>query len=193
MIYLKLFTAFFKVGLFTIGGGYASLPLIYNAAVEANGWLTDVQYTDLLTIAEITPGPIALNAATFVGTQAGGLFGAVASTLGVVLPSLIISLIIAWVYFKYRSLKGIQGALFGLRPAVVGMIASAALYILLPVLIESASPPFGLGGKINIAALVMFAMGFVIMKTLKPKPVYMMFGFGGAGIVYYYLLPYLIH
>lgn len=190
MIYIELFLTFFKIGLFTIGGGYASLPLIQDNIVEAKGWLTPGQFTDLLTIAEITPGPIAVNAATFVGTQVGGLVGAICCTLGVIAPSLIISLLFAYIYYKYRSMKAIQGALSGLRPAVVGMIMSAGLSILIPILINSSGLPQGIS-DVNIAAALLFAAGLVLMRTVKPKPIVVMLGFGLVGLCYYYLFPLL--
>lgn len=188
MIYLELFLTFAKIGLFTIGGGYASLPLIQESVVNAKAWLTPEQFTDLLTISEITPGPIAINAATFVGTQVAGLGGAVFCTLGAITPSIFISLFLAYIYYKYRSLKAMQGALSGLRPAVVGLITSAALSIVIPVLINSTGLPQALG-DINIAAIVLFIAGIIIMRTLKPKPIIVMLASGGIGILYYYLLP----
>ena len=127
MIYLQLFLSFFQIGLFTIGGGYASLPLIKNEVVTNQGWLTMREYTDIITISQITPGPIAINSATFVGTKVGGLLGAIVATLGTVTPSIFIALILAWAYYKYRDIKVVQGILGGLRPAVVALIAAAGL------------------------------------------------------------------
>lgn len=104
MIYLELFWSFFQIGLFSIGGGYAALPMIQQQIVELHGWLTMTSFTDVVTIAEMTPGPIALNAATFVGTQLAGLPGAIIATLGCVTPSCIIVIFLAWLYSKYREL-----------------------------------------------------------------------------------------
>lgn len=99
MLLLELFWSFFKIGLFTIGGGYASLPLIENEIVNAKAWITVQEYTDIITISQITPGPIAINSSTFVGTKVGGFIGAVIATLGVVAPSVIIALLLARMYY----------------------------------------------------------------------------------------------
>lgn len=126
MIYLKLFLTFFKIGLFTFGGGYAMLPLIQSEALS-HGWMTNTEIMNFVAISESTPGPFAINMATFVGTQTGGIFGAVCSTLGVVMPSFIIILIVAKFYEKFKKNKAVAGCMTGLRPAAIGLIASAAL------------------------------------------------------------------
>ena len=131
MIYLKLFWSFFQIGLFSVGGGYAAMPLIQHQVVELNNWLTMQEFVDIITISQMTPGPIAINSATFVGIQIAGLPGAIVATLGCVFPSCVIVLTLAWVYFRYRNLSVVQGVLGGLRPAVVAMIASAGLSILI--------------------------------------------------------------
>ena len=127
MIYLELFWSFFQIGLFSFGGGYASLPLIQHQVVELHPWLTMTQFSDIITISQMTPGPVAINSATFVGIQIAGLPGAIIATLGCTLPSCIIISILAYVYYRYRSLSMIQGVLSGLRPAVVAMIAGAGV------------------------------------------------------------------
>ncbi|MCI5562408.1 MAG: chromate transporter, partial [Intestinimonas massiliensis] len=118
MTLLRLFWSFFQIGLFSFGGGYAALPLIQHQVVEQNGWLTISQFTDIITISQMTPGPIALNSATFVGIQIAGLPGALIATLGCILPSCIVALTLAWFYYKYRNLSLVKGVLQGLRPAV---------------------------------------------------------------------------
>ena len=125
MIYIRLFFAFFQIGLFSFGGGYAAVPLIQHQIVETNHWLEMSQFADLITIAEMTPGPIAINSATFVGQQIAGFPGAVICTLGCIFPSFIIVLLLSFLYMKYRNLKTMQGILTGLRPAIVAMIACA--------------------------------------------------------------------
>ena len=135
MTLLRLFWSFFQIGLFSFGGGYAALPLIQHQVVEQNGWLTISQFTDIITISQMTPGPIALNSATFVGIQIAGLPGALIATLGCILPSCIVALTLAWFYYKYRNLSLIKGVLQGLRPAVVALIASSGLSILLRALL----------------------------------------------------------
>lgn len=131
MILLKLFFNFIWVGLFSVGGGYAAIPLIQNQIVEVHKLLTMAEFTDLITIAEMTPGPISINSATFVGTRLAGPFGAILCTLGVIIPSFIICLALAYFYYKYRNFSGVQTVLSALRPAVVALIASAGLSILL--------------------------------------------------------------
>ena len=131
MIFLQMFLTYFQIGLFSFGGGYAAMPLIQSLVVDGKGWLTMAEYTDLLTIAEMTPGPIAVNSATFVGQKMAGLPGAIVCTLGCITPSVIIVLILAWAYTKYRNLDVVQSVLGELGPAVVAMIAGAGLTIIL--------------------------------------------------------------
>ena len=130
MILWQLYLSFAQIGLFSIGGGYAAMPLIQQQAVHLHGWLSMAEFGDLVTIAEMTPGPIALNAATFVGTRMAGVPGAVAATFGCITPSLIIVSALAFVYFRYRRLNALQSILGSLRPAVVALIASAGIGIL---------------------------------------------------------------
>ena len=127
MIYLHLFWSFFKIGMFSIGGGYAAMPLIQNEVVTLNKWLTLKEFADIITISQMTPGPIAINSATFVGIQVAGFPGAIIATLGCVTPSFIIVISLARLYFKYRKLNIIKGILDGLRPAVISLIASAGV------------------------------------------------------------------
>ena len=127
---LDLFLCFVQVGLFSIGGGYAAMPMIQAKAVEYYHWLTMSEFTDLMTIAEMTPGPITVNSATFVGIRMAGIPGALVATMGCILPSLIIVSLLSWLYEKYRSMDAMQAVLACLRPAVVALIASAALTIL---------------------------------------------------------------
>ncbi|HBI73171.1 MAG TPA: chromate transporter [Lachnospiraceae bacterium] len=186
MIYLKLFFSFFQVGLFSIGGGYAAMPLIQQQIVELNHWLTMTEFTDLITIAEMTPGPIAINSATFVGTRIAGLGGALIATLGCVLPSFIIVLTLAKLYYKYKNLSIVQGILGGLRPVVVAMIASAGLSILITAF-------WGEGGitaflDINYIAVGLFALSLVVLKKFKTNPIYVMLGCGVIGMIVYSII-----
>ena len=131
MTYLQLFLSFLQIGALSFGGGYAAMPLIQEQIVTRHGWLSMGEFTDLVTIAEMTPGPIAINAATFVGTRVAGIPGAMAATVGCILPACILVTLIARLYLKYRDLAVLQGVLGSLRPAVVAMIASAGILILL--------------------------------------------------------------
>ncbi len=123
MIYLKLFFSFLKIGMFSVGGGYAAMPLIQSEVVSGHGWLSMGEFTDLITIAEMTPGPIAVNSATFVGIRIAGVPGAFAATFGCIFPSCIIVSLLAFIYRKYKNVSVLQNILAGLRPAVVALIA----------------------------------------------------------------------
>ena len=182
MIYIQLLWSFIQIGLFSIGGGYASLPLIKHQVVDVHGWLTASQLTDIVTISQMTPGPIALNAATFVGTRIGGLPGAIVATLGCVLPSCIIVLALAWVYTKYKDLGLLRGILAGLRPAVVALIASAGLTILISALFVNDVLPHALSDVDGIA-VVLFVLSLVILRKWKPDPILVMVGSGVIGAI----------
>ena len=186
MIYLELLWSFFQVGLFSIGGGYAAMPLIQRQVVELHPWLTMTQFADIMTIAEMTPGPIAINSATFVGIQVAGLPGAVIATLGCVLPSFVIVLTLAYVYYRYRGLKMVQGVLGGLRPAVIAMIASAGLSLLILSCFGQQTVPSDLSGVRWISVLI-FGVGFLILRKWKINPIYVMAGAGTAGVILYSL------
>jgi chromate transporter len=187
MIYLELFWSFFQVGLFSFGGGMAAMPLIQNQVVDIHGWLTLTEFTDLITISEMTPGPIAINSATFVGTRIAGLGGALISTLGCILPSCVLVLLLAWLYNKYSDMVVIKGVLAGLRPTVVALIFSAGLSILVLSF-------WGTGGftwdvsSIDFIAVALFAAGFFVLRKFKPNPIYVMVGCGVIGGACYLLM-----
>lgn len=187
MIYMKLFWAFFQIGLFSFGGGYAAVPLIQSQIVETNGWLEMSQFADLITIAEMTPGPIAVNSATFVGQQIAGLPGAVVCTFGCILPSLVIVLLLSWLYMKFRNLKTVQGILTGLRPAIVAMIASAGLS-LLTLALFNASPRQILLSDFRIVEGVLFLVSLVLLRKYRLNPIAVIFGSGIAGTLVYFLI-----
>lgn len=126
MIYLELLWTFFKIGAFTFGGGYAMLPLIQDE-VLAHGWMELSDLIDFIAVSESTPGPFAVNIATYVGAEVGGLLGSVCATLGVVLPSFIIILIVAKFFEKFKESRAVKGVMTGLKPAVVGLIGAAII------------------------------------------------------------------
>ena len=128
MIYLELFWTFFLIGAFTFGGGYAMLPLIQIEVVN-KGWLANEAVVNFVAVSESTPGPFAINMATYVGSEMGGIFGAACATLGVVLPSFVIILVVAKCYDRFKKSKLVKGAMSGLKPAVIGMIGTAILSI----------------------------------------------------------------
>ena len=135
MIYLELFLTFLKIGAFTFGGGYAMLPLI-EEAITAKGWMPLEQLVNFIAVSESTPGPFAINIATYVGSQVApmGILGSACATLGVVFPSFVIILIVAKIYDAFRKSKVVTGVMSGLKPAVVGLIANAIISIALTVL-----------------------------------------------------------
>ena len=184
MIYLELFASFFQIGLFSIGGGYAAMPLIQHQAVDLHAWLSMTQFADLMAIAEMTPGPIAINAATFVGIQTAGLPGAVIATLGCVLPSCVIVMTLAFLYYRFRELPMVQGVLQGLRPAVVALIASAGLSLLLLAFFGQRTPPAD-GSGIDLIAVIIFVAALFVLRKWKINPIYVMAGAGAAGVLLY--------
>lgn len=187
MIYLRLFWSFFQIGLFSFGGGYASMPLIKAQVVEQNHWLTTTEFTDIITISQMTPGPIAINSATFVGIRIGGIGGALAATFGCVLPSCIVVLLLAYLYYKYQKLTVVQSVLGGLRPAVVAFIASAGLSILTLAFWGADPLVFPLPAT-DFAAIAIFAASLFVLRKWKPNPIYVMLGSGVVGAAVYLLL-----
>lgn len=184
MIYLELLWSFFQIGLFSIGGGLAALPLIQHQVVDVHGWLSLTAFTDLVTIAEMTPGPIAINSSTFVGIQLAGIPGALVATLGCILPSCIIVSLLAFLYFKYQNLSIIQGILNGLRPAVVALIAAAGLNIFLVAIFGANSTGYSFD-NINFIAIALFTVAFIILRKFKPSPILVMSGCGVIGGLIY--------
>ena len=172
MIYLQLFLSFLQIGLFSFGGGYAAMPLVQGQVVTAHGWLSMSEFTDLITISQMTPGPIAVNSATFVGIKIAGIPGALIATLGCILPSCIIVTVIAKLYLKYREMDMLQGVLNSLRPAVVAMIASAGISILI-----TSSASIALAGT-KWSLVVIFAICVVLLQKVKMNPIWVMVAAG---------------
>lgn len=164
MIYLELFWTFFTIGAFTFGGGYAMLPLM-QAEVTAKGWIDSQSIVNFVAVSESTPGPFAVNMATYVGSEVGGVLGAVCATLGVVLPSFIVILIVAKCYDKFRQSRVVKGCMSGLKPAVVGLIGSAILSIAMTVFF-----PAGLSLSVFTApSFYVSAAIFAVMLVLALK------------------------
>lgn len=185
MIYLQLFFSFLQVGLFSIGGGYAAMPLIQAKVVEEYGWLTRNEFADLITIAEMTPGPIAVNSATFVGIRIAGAGGAVIATLGCILPSCFIVSLLFYMYYKYKGFSMLEGILSALRAAVVGLILAAGLELLQTAVFA--------GGVIAIDSLdrigcVLFLAAFGILRLRKWNPILVMCLCGAGGLVFHLLI-----
>lgn len=183
---VKLFFAFIQVGLFSVGGGYAAIPLIQAQIVNIHRLMSMEEFTDLITIAEMTPGPVSINSSTFVGTRLSGLGGAILCTLGCILPSFFICLTLAYFYYKYRSFSGVQTVLAAMRPAVVALIGSAGFSILLLALFDS-----GLSGlqaeNLKIVELVLFAGGLFLLRRFREKvgAIQIIFGSGVVGTAAY--------
>ncbi|MGI6084147.1 MAG: chromate transporter [Acetivibrionales bacterium] len=183
---LQLFWSFIQIGMFSFGGGMAALPLIQNQVVDLHNWLSLTEFADLITIAEMTPGPIGINAATFVGIRVAGIPGAIIATVSFVIPPFMIVLFLAWLYFKYKDLVVVQGALSGLRPAIVALIASAGLSIL--ILAIWGETGFAIKPEsINFIALTLFAFALFVLRKWKPNPVFVMLGSGVIGGIIYLL------
>lgn len=184
MILLELFWSFFQIGLFSIGGGYAAMPLIQHQVVDMHPWLTMQRFADIMTIAEMTPGPIAINSATFVGIQVAGIPGAVIATIGCVFPSCVIVMTLAFVYYRFRGLSVVQGVLAGLRPAVAAMIASAGISLFFMAVYGERTIPADML-SVDCVALAIFVIGFLVLRKWKLNPLYIMVGAGVAGMVLY--------
>lgn len=188
MILLTLFWTFLKIGAFTFGGGYAMLALI-QAEVSRHGWLTAAEVVDLVAVSESTPGPFAVNAATYVGMRTGGFFGALCATLGVVLPSFIIILIVARCFDRFKSSRIVAGCMSGLKPAVIGLIAAAAVSVggtvFFPAGVSAAA--FGLPFWLSLA--VCGGMAVLAFKKVHPALIICLSAAIGVAAGYIFALP----
>ena len=186
MIYLQLFLSFLQIGVFSFGGGYAAMPLIQNQVVQLHSWLSQSEFTDLITISQMTPGPIAINSATFVGTRIAGIPGALAATAGCVLPSCILVTLLAKIYLKYRNLSLLQGVLKSLRPAVIAMIAAAGASILVNAFWGESIASLTasqLLPNISIQAVGIFTGSLILLARFKMNPIHVMLLSGVAEVV----------
>lgn len=182
MIYIRLFLAFVSIGAFSFGGGYASMPLIQSQVVERYGWISLADFADLVTIAEMTPGPIAVNAATFVGNQVAGIPGAAAATAGCILPSCLFVTALAWLYLRFRQMAFLQKILESLRPAVVSMILTSGLAILAAAFFRNGQ--FSLADRnLNLRAVVYFLAALFFLRRKKASPIRVMFACGAAEVI----------
>ena len=198
MIYLQLFWEYLKIGLFTIGGGYAMLPLV-TQIVRRRQWLTEEQLISFIGVAESTPGPFAINLATFIGNTVGsttklgvfgGILGALVATVAVVLPSLVIIIVVTILFRKFHSSKIVQGALVGIRPVVVGLILSAVLTVGCKVILPNLNfkdinaegfSQFNWISLIIVAAMV--PLSLVKIKKKKIHPIYLILLSAVVGVV----------
>ncbi|NLM07022.1 MAG: chromate transporter [Tissierellia bacterium] len=158
MIYLTLFLTFFKIGAFTFGGGYAMIPLIRDAVVNDYAWVTAEEFVDILAVVEMTPGPVAINSATFFGFQQGGFLGATVATFGVVLPSVIIITLIAKFMKNFSDNKYVVWAFKGIRPVVVGLLLSATVSV-------------GMAGITDIYTVALLGLFMFLLQKFKLNPI----------------------
>lgn len=175
MIYWQLFYTFFKIGLFCFGGGYAMLSFIQAEVVGRFGWMTESAFTDMVGISQMTPGPIGINTATYVGFTAaqGSVWGAATATFALCLPSIILMLVISKFLLKYKHHPAVEGIFKGLRPAVVGLIASAVLLLSTP------------HTFFEISSFVLFSLAFVATFFFKVHPIILILLGGAAGLLLY--------
>lgn len=181
---LKIFLAFVQVGLFSVGGGYAAIPLIQTQIVNIHKLMTMEEFTDLITIAEMTPGPISINSSTFVGTRLAGPIGAVICTIGCILPSFVICLTLAHFYYKYRNFDGVQKVLSALRLAVVALIGSAGASILMLGLFQADIFTFKLA-DFHYIEFIIFAVCLFLLRKFKINAVSIILGSGIVGTAAY--------
>lgn len=167
----ELFFTFFKIGLFTFGGGYAMIPLIQKETVETKNWISDDDVLEILAIAESTPGPIAINSATFVGYRVRGFWGSFFSTLGVVTPSFIIILLIAFVLKEFQSIPAVQYAFWGIRAGVLALIFKALLNMYKK-------------SKKNLFSYIVMALAFFVVAFFEINVIFVIIGCGLAGFIY---------
>jgi chromate transporter len=177
MIYLQLFVSYLKIGFFGFGGGYAMLSLIQNEIVEQRGWITVSQFADIVAISQMTPGPIAINSATYIGYTVAGFWGSVVATVAVCLPALTVMLALTKFFLKLKDNRYVHGVIVGMRPVVVGMIAAAALLLIFPK--EQADSSF-----IDVWSWILFA-ATLYASYKKVNPILLILLSAVAGIVIY--------
>lgn len=187
MLLIKLFFSFIWVGLFSVGGGYAAIPLIQEQIVNIHKLMTMEEFSDLVTVAEMTPGPVSINSATFVGMRTAGVYGVLLCTVGCIIPSFCICLTLAHFYYKYRTVSGVQVVLGALRPAVVALIASAGASILMLGLFQAELYDIT-WSHIRMVELVIFAAALLILRKYKVSAIMVILGSGVVGTLAYGLM-----
>lgn len=183
-IIIELFINFFQIGLFSIGGGYAIIPLIQEQVVNSHHWLTIQEYTDIITISQMTPGPLVVNTASFVGIRIASIPGAIVATLGSILSGFIISILLYNFFKKYKNIDSIANILKGLRASSVGLIASAASTIILIAFLGTS----GFDVKtieVNFIAIIVFLISLFFLRKYKVNPILIMLLTGVTGLFFY--------
>lgn len=181
MILWKLYFSFLQIGLFCVGGGYASMPLIQEQVVNVHHWLTMQELINVFSISQLTPGPIGINAATFVGTRVAGIGGAIAATLGFVTPSIFIMVAFAKIIEKYGDIGVIRGILNGVRPAVIALILSAGVMFVTLALWNKEAPPFDYANT-NLVELAFLLIVLAITMRFKIGIIKVLFVCGLIGV-----------
>jgi len=184
MIYLQLFYEFFKTGLFIIGGALAAIPFLQEMSVKT-GWFTLAELTDMIAVSESTPGPIGINMATYVGYKTAGIPGGIVASIGLILPSVIIVMVVAGLLRKFRDNRTVNAAFYGLRPASCGLIAAVGLGMLRMALMRSEvlQQTGAFLGLFDFNAVLLAAVLFVVTNNIKTHPVFYIAGSALVGIV----------
>jgi len=170
MMLIKLILEFAKIGLMSFGGGYAAIPIVEQEIVHVCGWMSSEQFSTVVAIDELTPGPVAINCATFVGNHMAGTIGGICATLGYIFPSIVIAIILVKIYAKYNGLDLLNGALKGLKCMVVALIASTSISILISAIYVS--------NKIDYISIVLFLIGLFLFRKYKVHPLFVILGSG---------------
>ena len=184
MIYLRLFYEFFKTGLFSVGGGLATLPFLYEMSTKT-GWFTTADIADMIAVSESTPGPIGINMSTYAGFTTGGVLGGVVASIGLAVPSVIIILIIAKFLERFRNNRFVEGAFYGLRPASIAMITAAGLNVARVALVNMDALAAGNYGEFFLwKAIMLGVVIFIGQRKLKWSPVIFIAIAAVVGIVF---------
>ena len=175
LMLLKIVLVFAKIDLISFGGGYVAIPIVQKEIVEVQHWMTNAEFSDVLAIDELTPGPVAINCATFVGQKMAGTLGGIAATFGNVLPSIIIAIILYKVYAKYHGLSSLDGILFGLKAMVLGLLGSVALTLWKNAILPDM--------QFDILAFILFLIGLFVLRKYKTDPLYVILGCGVISLI----------
>lgn len=181
---LYLFWTFFKIGLFSIGGGYAIIPLIQEEVVNAHNWLSIQEFTDIITISQMTPGPLAVNTASFVGIRIYGTIGAILATVGVTIAGVIIAISLYNFFRKYRNIDTVANVLSGLRACSIGLIMASSMSILLLAIFNSQTIEIN-NMYFNPFALISFIVCFYLLRKYKTNPILIILLSGISGLFLY--------
>ena len=192
MIYLYLFLEFFKVGLFTFGGGYAMIPLI-KEVVLSRGWMNEDHFLDMIGLSEVTPGPIAINMATFIGSEQGGILGSTVATIGVILPAFLIMLLISILLKKFMKNRFLQASLHGIKFVAIALITSSAIILLCDLLFPYSLNNNQFSVSFNLDYIKIFVLiigGYFLLKLIfkkKPSPIITIILSAIIGLGYFYI------